>query len=97
MTSLFKKINSEPNHSFPYHFVTKVNQLSAFDMIYIYHHIQEGSKLNLVQQEKHLNGDLDYKVMYKSFHLGFIRVSNFLKYDLTNITFLTAVPCLPNL
>jgi len=76
--------NSQPN------FITTVNQLNAFDMIYIYHHIQEGTDLELFQEEQHLNGDLVYKVMYKTYHLGFVRISNFLKHEYASIELMHA-------
>ncbi len=73
-----------------FRFITTVSQLSHFDMIYVYHHISEGTMLDLTLETKHLNGDLLYKVMYRHYHLGFVRISNFLKYEYTNTESLTA-------
>ncbi len=85
MTHLFSK--PAPQN---YPFITTVGQLNAFDMIYVYHHISEGTVLDLFQEEKHLNGDLLYKVMYKHYHLGYIRIGNFLKHEYADQNTLSA-------
>jgi len=56
-----------------------VDQLSSYDMIYVYHLLSVGSKLNLTQTEQKLNGDLVYSVMFNTFKLGYITISNFSK------------------
>ena len=55
--------------------VFEVKNLSSFDMIYIYHHIKEGTKLSLIQKGIQLNGDFHYQVYYQNFLLGHIRVN----------------------
>ena len=59
--------------------LAKVDQLSSYDMIYVYHLLSVGSKLNLIQTERKLNGDLVYSVMFNTFKLGYITISNFSK------------------
>jgi len=59
--------------------LVKVDQLSSFDMIYVYHLLSVGSKLNLKQTEQKLNGDLVYNVMFNTFKLGYITISNLSK------------------
>lgn len=59
--------------------LAKVNQLSSYDMIYVYHLLSVGSKLTLLQTEQKLNGDLVYSVMFNTFKLGYITISNFSK------------------
>jgi hypothetical protein len=59
--------------------LAKVDQLSSYDMIYVYHLLSVGSKLNLTQTEQKLNGDLVYRVMFNTFKLGYITISNFSK------------------
>ena len=78
-TNLFNRTFKQEENN--YRFIATVDQLNSFDMIYIYHHISEGTILDLFQVEQHLNGGLVYKVMYKTYHLGFVRISNFLKYE----------------
>ena len=59
--------------------LAKVDQLSSYDMIYVYHLLSVGSKLSLTQTEQKLNGDLIYNVMFNTFKLGYITISNFSK------------------
>lgn len=59
--------------------LANVDQLSSFDMIYVYHLLSVGSKLNLSQTEQKLNGDLVYSVKFNTFKLGYITISNFSK------------------
>ena len=61
--------------------LAQVGQLSNFDMIYVYHLLSIGSKLQLKQVEKKLNNDLVYTVQFNHFKLGYITLSNFSKSD----------------
>lgn len=56
--------------------LAKVDQLTSFDMIYVYHLLSIGSKLNLTKYEQKLNGDYVYSVMFNTFKLGYITISN---------------------
>lgn len=57
--------------------IANVDQLSSFEMIYIYHHIKEGSQVTLEFANLLLNGSKQYKVTYKNFHLGFVNIDSF--------------------
>tara|TARA_B100000809_G_C14870829_1_gene435481 strand:- start:314 stop:670 length:357 start_codon:yes stop_codon:yes gene_type:complete len=59
--------------------LVKVEQLTSFDMIYVYHLLSIGSKLNLYKEGEKLNGDLVYKVMFNSFKLGYVNIGSFSK------------------
>lgn len=59
--------------------IVKVDQLTSFDMIYVYHLLSVGTKLNLQFEEEKLSGDLVYKVMFNSFILGFITLTGLSK------------------
>lgn len=55
--------------------VFKVSELLSYDMIYIYHHLQEGTDVTLVKDEIHLEGKFSYLVYFKGFKLGSVLVS----------------------
>jgi len=74
---LFNTKNRQENGGL--NLLAKVDQLSSYDMIYVYHLLSVGSKLNLTQTERKLNGDLVYNVMFDTFKLGYITISNFSK------------------
>jgi hypothetical protein len=59
--------------------LVKAEQLSSFDMIYVYHLLSIGTKLNLYKEGDKLNGDLIYKVMFNTFKLGYVTISSFSK------------------
>jgi hypothetical protein len=59
--------------------IVSVEQLTSFDMIYVYHLLSKGTKLNLIKSEDKLNGDLVYKVKFNTFQLGYITLSRFSK------------------
>ena len=82
----FKNTNSEIS----IRTIAKVNQLTAFDMIYVYHLLSKGTKLKLIKSAIKLNGELEYKVMFKSFKLGYITLSNISKLMFNNEKELTA-------
>lgn len=50
-------------------FITKVEDLSRSEMIYIYHHISVGKSLELIAVDKNPS---KFFVMYKGFNLGYI-------------------------
>lgn len=52
----------------------KVDCLSLYDMIYIYHHIQIGNLVSLKPKETRLNGDKIYYAMFKEFTLGEVKI-----------------------
>lgn len=59
--------------------ISNVNQLTNFDMIYVYHLLTKGVKLNLFKCNDKLNGDLVFKVMFQSFKIGYVNVSGIAK------------------
>lgn len=70
--------------------IVQVEELSNYDMIYIYHHLHEGSLLHIAFHETTLNGDLRYQVNYRGFKLGFITIKGFLKEFIKDTFELTA-------
>jgi len=71
MHSFFKK-GFEISNSFTFNTIVSVDELSDHDMIYIYHHLQVGSVVNLTAAGTNVKGDLRYKVAFKNFILGFV-------------------------
>ncbi|MFK8039563.1 MAG: hypothetical protein AB8B74_14830 [Crocinitomicaceae bacterium] len=65
--------------------VFKVSELFNYDMIYIYHHIQEGTKVNLVRDELQIGGKYRYFVYYKDYQLGSLFVSSFFSAQYGNL------------
>lgn len=76
--------------------VFKVSELFNYDMIYIYHHIKEGTHVHLVRDELEISGNYRYFVYYKNFQIGSLFVSSFftaqyghldtIKAEVTNLT-----------
>jgi len=52
--------------------LTSVEQLSSFDMIYIYHHLKVGSFLELKKEESHFLDKNAIQVYFKGFKLGYL-------------------------
>lgn len=52
--------------------LTQVVELTSFDMIYIYHHLQKGSELILEKDENHIFDKNAIAVYFKGFKLGYI-------------------------
>lgn len=50
-------------------YITKVEDLSRSEMIYIYHHISVGKNLDLIKVE---NDPFKYMVYFKGFSLGYV-------------------------
>jgi hypothetical protein len=59
--------------------IVKVNQLSSFDMIYVYHLLSIGTKVNLIKTSTTLKGNLIYDVYYRTFKLGNISIEGISK------------------
>jgi hypothetical protein len=55
----------------------KVEGLSNFDMIYVYHLLSEGTKLVLEKQGSTLSGGSIYDVYFNTFKLGYISLNEF--------------------
>lgn len=56
-----------------------VEELMNHDMIYIYHHLREGTSVILEHSETNLKGDPRYAVKYKNFMLGYVTISGIMK------------------
>lgn len=52
--------------------LTSVEQLSSFDMIYIYHHLSVGSELDLKRETNHFLDKNAIQVYFKGFKLGYL-------------------------
>lgn len=60
--------------------LVSVEELTNYDMIYVYHHLHIGTMLTLNFEEERLNGDLVYDVYFNHFKIGKIRLSGILKH-----------------
>lgn len=56
-----------------------VEELMDHDMIYVYHHLNQGSKVFLEQAGTNLKGDPRYKVKHGNFLLGFVTISGIMR------------------
>lgn len=52
--------------------LTSVEQLTAFDMIYIYHHLTEGAEIELIQEHQHYLYANPIQVFFKGFKIGYL-------------------------
>ncbi len=78
--NIMKLFNSQNKNTPPViNTVVAVNQLSAFDMIYVYHLISIGTKVKLYKTSTNLNGDYIYAVFYKSYQLGTVKITGLRK------------------
>jgi len=59
--------------------VAAVKELAHNDMIYIYHHLQIGSIVNLIAEGTNLKGDIRYKVLFKNFTLGYVSLGGYFR------------------
>ncbi len=66
--------------------VVSVNQLSSFDMIYVYHLLSIGTKVKLFKISTNLNGDYIYAVYFKSYRLGTVKITGLRKRLISNQT-----------
>ena len=71
--------------------VVKVNNLTHYDMIYVYHLLSIGTKVNLIKTETNLNGDYLFDVYYKTFKIGDIKVTGIRKQIIGNLEEFEAV------
>lgn len=63
---------SRPNHNIPeLGILTRVMDLSSFDMIYIYHHLSKGVTLDLTRDSAHYYKSA-VQVSFKGFKLGYL-------------------------
>ena len=56
----------------PLSILTAVQQLSSYDMIYIYHHMMVGNELQLVREENHYLDKNAVQVCFKGFKIGYL-------------------------
>ena len=59
--------------------IVKVNQLTSFDMIYVYHLLRIGTKVKLYKTDTDLSGNYLFDVYYKTFKIGTIKISGIRK------------------
>ena len=78
MTHLFKNTPFEIAENFNMNTIVKVEELINYDMIYIYHHLQVGSKIELEKATENIKGDLRFAVFFRKFKLGYITISSML-------------------
>jgi len=83
MKNILKRnpLNQLPNVQY----IFTVSNLYKYDMIYIYHHIQEGIKVTLVRDDLKLGGNSSYSVYYRNFHLGSVFISPFFTAQYGNV------------
>jgi hypothetical protein len=62
-----------------------VSDLYSYDMIYIYHQIQEGTKVILVRDDLQIGGNYRYSVYFKDFQIGTLFVSSFFSAQYGNL------------
>ena len=67
----FKFLNQEQEVGFSPSIVVSVQGLTRFDMIYIYHHVQNGEKVQLIKTE--IEGN--FEVYFKTFKIGYIQLN----------------------
>jgi len=56
-----------------------VSELMNHDMIYVYHHLNEGTQVELKRHSENMQGDPIFKVFYKTFLLGTVAVTGIMK------------------
>lgn len=71
----FKFLGGHTSSYFQPKVIASVKDLSRHDMIYIYHHLKEGTKLNLIRT----NVDGCYDVMFKGFKLGYVHLKRWIQ------------------
>ena len=68
----------------------KVTNLANFDMIYVYHHIQEGALVELTIDESLFVGEIRFKVSFKSFHIGYIHMPSHIHHIFNQVKHISA-------
>ncbi|MFN3916483.1 MAG: HIRAN domain-containing protein [Flavobacteriales bacterium] len=66
----FQAVNE--NRVLPLKLVTLVEALASYDMIYIYHHLYKGAKLQLKRDEDYPLNNQAVAVYFKGFKLGYL-------------------------
>jgi hypothetical protein len=74
--NLFQNNFTQISPNFTLNTIVAVEELSNYDMIYIYHHLYVGASISLEPVTSSLKGDLRFRVFFKNFHLGYITLSN---------------------
>lgn len=59
--------------------VTSVKNLMNHEMIYVYHHLNQGTLVELKKQSENIYGDPVYEVFYGKFKLGECSISGIMK------------------
>lgn len=77
MNNLIKNLGVKEDFSI--RTVIKVEELMNHDMIYVYHHLNPGSVVDLKQEGSNLFGDPRYSVLYKGFKLGYVTISGMMR------------------
>ena len=77
MNRLIKQLGVGENFSIKT--TVAVEELMNHDMIYVYHHLTEGTKVTLENVGINLNGDPRYAVKYNSFMLGFVTITGIMR------------------
>lgn len=78
MKTILNKLTKNQTQNIPLiQHVFKVSELFNYDMIYIYHHIKEGTNVSLIRDGLQISGNYRYFVYYKNFKLGSLFVSSF--------------------
>lgn len=68
-------LNFEIASNFAIKTIVSVQELMSHDLIYIYHHLQIGSIVQLELAGENVKGDPIFRVKFKGFILGFITIS----------------------
>lgn len=73
--------------------IVQVEELMNHDMIYVYHHLGEGTILQLERSGTNVKGDPRFMVRCKSFCIGFVTIGGLMKQLFENEDELTAQIC----
>ncbi|HIP35453.1 MAG TPA: hypothetical protein EYG85_01210 [Crocinitomix sp.] len=66
--------------------IVKVNQLTSFDMIYVYHLLSIGTTVKLYKTNINLHGDYMFDVYFKKFKIGVVKISGIGKQLIGDLT-----------
>ncbi|WP_027418760.1 hypothetical protein [Crocinitomix catalasitica] len=86
MEQLMNNMPFEIADNFNMNTIVAIEELINYDMIYIYHHLQIGSKVELKKATENIKGDMRFAVYFKTFKLGYITISSFLAPIYTDIS-----------
>lgn len=59
--------------------IASIQELTNHDLIYIYHHLQNGSDVLLESAGTNIKGDIRYKVTYRTFTLGYVSLGGYFR------------------